>query len=86
MVFSWNDSKGRPKVDRLAAELRSVQIELLSAMCAADRLRLQYSVEDITRFGEKQILENAVASANALCKFFASISSKLESSGSKQTE
>ncbi len=70
----WNDKRGKPAgVGRLISDLRSAKVELLSAQCAADRLRLQYSVADIVSFGEPQTLQSAIASASALCRFFASI-------------
>ena len=65
-------------ISRLASDLRSAKIELLSAQCAADRLRLQYSVSDIVSFGERQALKGAIASAGALCRFFSSIEDKLK--------
>ncbi|MGD1023611.1 MAG: hypothetical protein ABR880_12570 [Candidatus Sulfotelmatobacter sp.] len=68
-------------IARLASDLRSAKIELLSAQCATDRLRLQYSVADIVSFGERQALRGAIASAGALCRFFSSIEDQL-----KQTE
>jgi hypothetical protein len=66
---------------RLISDLRAAKIELLSAQCATDRLRFQYSVADIVSFGERQTLKGAIASAGALCRFFAAIEGQL-----KQTE
>ncbi|HKN16905.1 MAG TPA: hypothetical protein VJX47_08185 [Candidatus Sulfotelmatobacter sp.] len=68
-------------IARLASDLRSAKIELLSAQCATDRLRLQYSVAEIVSFGERQALKGAIASAGALCRFFSSLEDQL-----KQTE
>jgi hypothetical protein len=65
-------------IARLASDLRSAKIELLSAQCATDRLRLQYSVADIVSFGERQALKGAIASAGALCRFFSSIEDQLK--------
>ena len=64
-------------IARLIADLRSAKVELLSAQCAADRLRMHYSVEDIVSFGEPQALKGAIASAGALCRFFASIENRM---------
>ena len=58
-MFSWNDPKDRAKIVRLTADLRAVQVELHSAMCAADRLRLHYHVQDIARFGERPVLHKS---------------------------
>jgi hypothetical protein len=65
-------------IGRLIADLRSAKVELLSAQCAADKLRLQYSVADIVSFGERQALKGAIASAGALCRFFAAIEEEIK--------
>lgn len=78
----FDDENGRRVgIARLVADVRAAKIEILSAQCAADRLRMQYSVEDIVSFGERQALKGAIASAGALCRFFASVEDQL-----KQTE
>jgi len=63
---------------RLTADLAAARVELLSAQCAADRVRLQYSVEDIVAFADRQALENAIASAEALCRFFSRLGAQLK--------
>ena len=63
---------------RLASDLGTAKIELLSAQCAADRLRLQHSVADIISFGEPEALKGAIASAGALCRFFSSLENQLK--------
>ncbi len=65
-------------IARLIADLRAAKIELLSAQCATDRLRLQYSVADIVSFGERHALKGAIASASALCEFFGAIEGQLK--------
>jgi len=72
-----DETKRQADIGRLISDLRSAKVELLSAQCAADRLRLQYSVEDIVSFGERQTLEKAIASAHALQGFFAVIEDRL---------
>jgi hypothetical protein len=66
-------SKHPIDVARLKADLSAARIELLSAHCAADRIRLRYSPQDIVHFGERGELKKALASASALCRFFAEI-------------
>jgi hypothetical protein len=73
-----DDSRKQAGIARLASDLRAAKVELLSAQCAADRLRLQYSVEDIVSFGERHALKGAIASAGALCRFFSSIEDQLK--------
>ncbi len=68
-----DEARMRTGVARLVSDLRAAKIELLSAQCAADRLRLHYSVADIVSFGEPHTLKGAIASASALCHFFASL-------------
>ncbi|HXM68759.1 MAG TPA: hypothetical protein VN911_18675 [Candidatus Acidoferrum sp.] len=65
-------------IARLISDIRSAKVELLSAQCAADRLRMQYSVEEIVCFGERQALITAMASADAVCRFFASIGAEMK--------
>jgi hypothetical protein len=58
---------------RLRADLTAAKVELLSAQCAADRIRLQYSPEDIAAHGEPQTLKRLIGSAAALHRFFSQI-------------
>jgi len=76
--MSDDESRTQAGMARLTSDLRAAKIELLSAQCATDRLRLQYSVADIVSFGERQALKGAIASASALCRFFASIEDQLK--------
>lgn len=71
-------SKNRIDVSRLKADLSAAAVELLSAHCAADRVRLQYSLHDIVSFGERNALKRAIASAEALCHFFSQIDAHLK--------
>jgi hypothetical protein len=65
---------GKPiEVARLKADLAAVGVELLSAHCATDRVRLRYSPRDIVTFGERHCLQRAIASAKAVCRFFSQI-------------
>jgi hypothetical protein len=68
-------SGGRKQIDvaRLKADLAAASVELLSAHCATDRVRLQYSPKDIVAFGERHSLQRAIASAEALYRFFSQI-------------
>jgi hypothetical protein len=65
-------------VTRLVADLSAAKVELLSAQCAADRVRLQYSPQDIAAYGERQTLKRAIASAEALYRFFSQIEAHLK--------
>ncbi len=73
-----DETRKQSEIARLSSDLRTAKIELLSAQCATDRLRLQYSVEDIVSFGERQALKGAIASAAALCRFFAAVENQMK--------
>jgi hypothetical protein len=62
---------------RLAADLAAARVELLSAQCATDRIRLQYSMQDIAAFADRQALKQAIASAEALYRFFSQLGAQI---------
>jgi len=64
-------------VTRLKADLAAASVELLSAHCAADRVRLQYSPRDIVEFGERRTLQRAIVSVQALHQFFSQIEAQI---------
>jgi hypothetical protein len=71
-------SKKQVDVMRLRADLAAAGIEVLSAHCATDRVRLQYSPQDIVKFGERSTLRKAIASSEALYRFFAQIEAQMK--------
>ena len=72
-------------IARLKADVASAGVELLSAQCATDRIRLQYSSQDIVAFGELRTLRRAVASAEAMHRFFSQIGDQITyEEGAKQ--
>jgi hypothetical protein len=76
--MSNEEPNSQAAIGRLISDIRAVKVELLSAQCAADRLRMQYSISDIVSFGERQSLKGAIASADALGRFFASIAEQIK--------
>lgn len=70
--------KKQTDVTRLRSDLAAASVELLSAQCAADRVRLQYSPQDIVAFGERQALKRAIASAEALHRFFSQVEAQIK--------
>lgn len=64
-------------IARLQADLTAAGVEVLSAHCAADRIRLKYSPQDIVTFGERRALQRAIASAAALHNFFSEIEAQI---------
>lgn len=73
-------SGGKHPVDiaRLKADIAAVRIELLSAHCATDRIRLHYSLQDIVHFGERSELKKAIGYAGALCRFFSQLEAQFQ--------
>lgn len=71
-------SKKQIDVVRLKADLTAASVEILSAHCAADRVRLQYSPQDVVSFGDHSALKRAIGSSHALYRFFAQIAAHLE--------
>jgi hypothetical protein len=65
-------------VTRLMADLSALKIEMLSAQCSMDRVRLQYSAQDIVVFGDRQALKRVIASADAMQEFVAQIRAQLQ--------
>ncbi len=76
--MSTDEVHKRAALARLASDLHAAKVELLSAQCATDRLRLQYSIKDIVSSGELQTLKGAIESAGAVCRFFSSIEAHLK--------
>jgi hypothetical protein len=73
-------NKKQVDVTRLQADVAAAGVEILSAHCAADRVRLHYSPQDVVAFGERKTLKKAISSAEALYRFFALIKIELERS------
>lgn len=67
-------------VARLKADLTAAGVEILSAHCAADRVRLRYSPEDIVAFGERNTLRRAITSSLAVYQFFSQLENHLRQS------
>lgn len=85
-MSSRDDSPNHLLVVQLNADLRSAQLDLLSARCATDRLRLRFSPEDMARLGDRHILLKAASSANALHDFYKTIEKAMQSADSAASE
>jgi hypothetical protein len=70
-------TKKQIDIPRLRADVSAASIELLSAHCATDRVRLQYSPQDILTFGERRALKRAIISAEAVHRFFSLIGAQI---------
>ena len=72
-MFSWDKTGDRIAIVQMNAELRHAQLEILSAQCATDRLRLRFSAEDVARHAERDVLRKALSSASALHHYYSGI-------------
>jgi hypothetical protein len=63
---------------RLKADLAAACVELLSAQCAMDRVRLQYSSRDVVACAERSAVKKALASAESLYRFFSQIEAHIK--------
>ena len=63
---------------RLKADLAAACVELLSAQCAMDRVRLQYSPRDVVAYADRSAVKKALASAEALYRFFSQIEAHIK--------
>jgi hypothetical protein len=76
-MYSWNDPDDRVAIAQMNSELRHAQLDLLSAQCATDRLRLRFSVEDLARYGERHVLRKTIGTAIALNEYYLSIQNEM---------
>jgi hypothetical protein len=76
-MYSWDDLDDRVSIVQMNAELRHAQLDLLSAQCSTDRLRLRFSAKDLARYGEKDILRKTIGTALALHEYYVSIQNEM---------
>jgi hypothetical protein len=69
---------------QLNSELRHVQLELVSAHCAVHQLRLRYSMEDLARFGRRDVLRKSAEAAGALHAFYLGINERVAKNDSER--
>src|SRR5215471_8193685 len=72
-MLSWTKGDDRVAIAQMNSELRNAQLELLSAQCATDRLRLRFSAEEVARYGHRDVVRKAAASASALHEFYGQV-------------
>ncbi len=79
-MSSLNNGGDRIAIMKLNAELRHAQLEMLSAQCATDRLRLNFTPDHIAQHGEPEVLRKAMASAAALHDYYNYVAQKMSTS------
>jgi len=70
-------SKKQVDVVRLNADIAAASVELLSAHCAADRVRLQYSPKEVASFADPKTLKRVITSSEAVYRFFAEVAAQV---------
>jgi len=76
-VCPYQNPEDRIPVLQMNSDLEHAQLELLSARCAVHQLRLQYSSEDLARFGCREVLRKSAQAASALHQFYADVENKI---------
>ena len=76
-MYSWENPDDRVSIVQMNSELRHAQLELLSAHCATHQLRLRFSIDDLARFGERDVLRKSLQAAAALNEYYTSIENKI---------
>jgi hypothetical protein len=74
------ESRSKKQIDvvRLKADMAAASVELLSAHCAADRIRLQYSPRDVASFTDRNALKRAITSSEAIYRFFSEVAAHID--------
>ena len=85
-MYSWDDPDDRVAIAQMNAELRHAQLDLLGARCSTDRLRLRFSIEDLARHAERDLLRKAVGHAVALSDYYLSIQKEIPEEGMPLSE
>ena len=76
-MFSWDNPGDRVAIAQMNSELQHAQLELLSAHCATHQLRLRFTLDDLARFGRRDILRKSVEAAASLNEYYSSIEKKI---------
>ena len=72
-MLDWENPEDRAAIAQLNTSLRHAQLELLSAECASDQLRLRFSAQDIARYAQQDVLHKASRTATALHSYYCSL-------------
>lgn len=76
-MCSYPDSDDGVAVLQMNSDLEQAQLGLLSAHGASRQLGLQYSADDLARFGHREVLRKSAEAAGALNDFYSAIEKKI---------
>ena len=63
----------RISIVQINSELRHAQLELISAHCATHKLRVRFSIEDLARYGRRDVLRKSIEMASAMSEYYSAI-------------
>jgi len=72
-----NNPDRRLETFKLDGDLRDAYVELLSAQCAVERLKMRYSPDDLVSKGSKFMVARSVSAASVICEYFTSVQRSL---------
>lgn len=75
--MSLPDNDRRVEAFKLDGDLRDAYVELLSAQCAVERLKMRYSPHDLASHGSKFMVSRSVTAASVICEYFSSVEKSL---------
>jgi hypothetical protein len=76
MSINHDSPQGEPY--RIINDMNAAYIELLSAVCAVDRVRMRHSFEDVIKHCEPGLVTKTARSASAICEYFSELQRHLE--------
>ncbi|HEY6302927.1 MAG TPA: hypothetical protein VIX14_07655 [Terriglobales bacterium] len=76
-MYSWNKVEDRAAIAEMNSELQHAQLELLSAHCATQQVRLRFTIENLARYGRRDVLRKSAETAGALSEYYSSLQEKL---------
>jgi hypothetical protein len=76
-MYSGKNLAGKLSIAQMNMDLQQAQLDLLSAHCTTHQLRLRYSMEDLARFGRRDLVRKSVQTATALSDFYSSLKEKI---------
>jgi hypothetical protein len=85
-MYSWNDPDDRVAIAQMNADLRHAQLDLLTAQCATDRLRLRFSAADLVRYGERDVLRKTIGTALALSEYYLTVQNEMPADSSSLSD
>jgi hypothetical protein len=79
MSLPSNGNAGRRiETFKLDGDLRDAYVELLSAQCAVERLKMRYSANEMASSGSKFMVARSISAAGVICEYFSSVQKSLQ--------